>query len=799
MKIISTLFILLSFNLTFSQYKISGKVLDAEQNPVNAAVVSLLTFENGTFVKAAITTDDGDFNIQNINNGEYKLYITYLGSKNYTSPKIIINNANKILETILLTADTEALSEVTITAEKPLVQVLADKTVFNVQNSISVAGDSGFELLRKAPGVLIDNTNNIIVEGKAGVLVYIDDKLSALRGEDLVNYLKTIQATDIDAVEIITQPSSKYDAEGTAGIINIKFKRDKSLGTNGSLASGITVGDFARYNNSISLNNRNKKTSLYGTYSNRFGESTGFINLYRTQNNTIFDAQTTNVLDQKNNNIRLGFDYFANSKSTFGIILTGNFNNNDNRSNSRTPIIPQGNTTPTEVLVAGSNSASKTSNLYGNLNYKLKLEKDTSLNIDLDYGQYNQDRTNLQPNQYYNGDETQVTSETINFMDTPITIDILTAKADYEQNFLKGKLSFGVKFSKIITDNQFDFYDRINGEDIINENRTNTFNYDENINATYVNFNRNYTKVNVQLGLRVEQTNSDGILTSLQEDQNNRVKRKYINWFPSGGITYQLNEKNAFGLTYSKRVQRPNYQSLNPFEYQIDELSYSKGNPFLQPQYTDNLKFSHTYNYRLNTSLSYSFIKDFSAQVTEAVGDDRNFLSSRNVANQKIINFVISYPTSFNKWWSLYFNLNAYRSIYEATNQDFISTKQNTLSLYAQNTFKIAKSFSAEVSGWYSSPSVWGGTYETKSLGSLNIAFQKKFLDDKLTARLGFNDILYTSPWRGTTQFGNLKIVGSGGNDSRQVQFNLTYNFGSNDIKKARNRDTGIEDEKNRI
>ena len=799
MKIISTLFILLSFNLTFSQYKISGKVLDAEQNPVNAAVVSLLTFENGTFVKAAITTDDGDFNIQNINNGEYKLYITYLGSKNYTSPKIIINNANKILETILLTADTEALSEVTITAEKPLVQVLADKTVFNVQNSISVAGDSGFELLRKAPGVLIDNTNNIIVEGKAGVLVYIDDKPSVLRGEDLVNYLKTIQATDIDAVEIITQPSSKYDAEGTAGIINIKFKRDKSLGTNGSLASGITVGDFARYNNSISLNNRNKKTSLYGTYSNRFGESTGFINLYRTQNNTIFDAQTTNVLDQKNNNIRLGFDYFANSKSTFGIILTGNFNNNDNVSNSRTPIIPQGNTTPTEVLVAGSNSASKTSNLYGNLNYKLKLEKDTSLNIDLDYGQYNQDRTNLQPNQYYNGDETQVTSETINFMDTPITIDILTAKADYEQNFLKGKLSFGVKFSKIITDNQFDFYDRINGEDIINENRTNTFNYDENINATYVNFNRNYTKVNVQLGLRVEQTNSDGILTSLQEDQNNRVKRKYINWFPSGGITYQLNEKNAFGLTYSKRVQRPNYQSLNPFEYQIDELSYSKGNPFLQPQYTDNLKFSHTYNYRLNTSLSYSFIKDFSAQVTEAVGDDRNFLSSRNVANQKIINFVISYPTSFNKWWSLYFNLNAYRSIYEATNQDFISTKQNTLSLYAQNTFKIAKSFSAEVSGWYSSPSVWGGTYETKSLGSLNIAFQKKFLDDKLTARLGFNDILYTSPWRGTTQFGNLKIVGSGGNDSRQVQFNLTYNFGSNDIKKARNRDTGIEDEKNRI
>ncbi|GAA4817286.1 outer membrane beta-barrel family protein [Litoribaculum gwangyangense] len=799
MKTIFTFIILFTINQSYSQYSISGKVLDSEQTSVNAAVVSLLTFEKGSFVKAAITNEFGFFSIPNLDNGDYKLFITYLGSKDYTSTKITIENSNKTLATIVLVDEAESLAEVTVVAEKPLVQVLADKTVFNVQNSIGVAGDSGFELLRKAPGVLIDNTDNIIVEGKAGVLVYIDDKPSILRGQDLVNYLKTIQATDIDSVEIITQPSSKFDAEGNAGIINIKFKRDKSLGTNGSLASGVTIGDFARYNNSVSFNNRNKKTSLYGSFSNRFGESTGFMNLDRTQNNTRFDARTKTVYDQNNNNIRLGFDYYANTKSTFGLIISGNFSDNENLSNSRTPIIPQDNSSPNEVLVASSNSNSKTSNLYSNLNYRLKLENKTTLNIDLDFGRYNQDRTNLQPNQYFNGDESQIISESINFMQTPINIDIVTAKVDYEQDFLKGKLALGVKYSKIGTDNQFDFYDRINGEDIINQNRTNTFNYDENINAAYFNFNRAYEKFNFQLGLRVEQTNSDGILTSLQASQNNRVKRNYTDWFPSGGITYQLNQKNSFALTYSKRVQRPNYQSLNPFEYQIDELSFSKGNPFLQPQYTDNLKFSHTYNYRFSTSLSYSFIEDFSAQVTEAVGSNQNFLSPRNVANQKTINLGISYPTSFNKWWSIYLSLNAYRSIYEATNDDFLSTKQNTASLYAQNTFKITKSFSAEVSGWYSSPSVWGGTYQTKSLGSLNIAFQKKFLDDKLNARLGFNDILFTSPWRGFTQFGSLRIDGNGGNDSRQVQFNLTFNFGSNEVKKARNRETGIEDEKNRI
>ena len=799
MKTLVTFIALLVANLCFSQHAITGKVLNANQIPAEKAVITLLNYENGSFVKAAIAGETGEFQLNNINNGEYKLLVTAIGSKNYSSKKIHVADANQMVDVITLNDLSEVLEEVVIQKEKPMVQVLADKTVFNVSKSITSAGDNGFELLRKAPGVMVDNNDNLIVEGKSGVLIYIDDKPTVLRGEDLVNYLKTIQATDIDSVEIITQPSSKYDSEGNAGIINIKFKRDKTLGTNGSLAAGVTIGDYATFNNSVSINNRNKKTSLYGSFSNRLGETTRYMNLYRQQNNTTFDNRTNSNYDVNNNNIRLGFDYFANEKSTLGVILTGNFSDTENISKSRTPITPTGNANPTSVLVAGSESNSTTSNLYGNLNYKLKIDKATSFNVDLDYGKYNQERTNFQPNRYFNGNETEVISESINFMDTPITINILTAKVDYERDILKGKLAVGAKFSTIATDNQFDFFDRINGVDIINTNRTNTFKYDENINAAYINFNRTVDKFNFQLGLRVEQTNSDGVLNSLQVDQNDKVERSYTDFFPSGGITYQPNRQNSLALTYSKRVQRPNYQSLNPFEYQLDELSFLRGNPFLQPQYTNNIKLSHTYYYKLNTSLSYSFVKDFSAQVTEAVGDDKNFMSPRNVANQKIINLGVSYPTKFNDWWSIYFTVNAFKSIYEATNEDFLSTEQNTLSLFAQNTLKITKTFNAEVSGWYSSPSIWSGTFETKSIGSLNIAFQKKFLSDKLTAKLGFNDILYTSSWRGTTQFGDLKINGGGGSDSRQVQFNLAYNFGGNEVKKARNRDTGIEEEKNRL
>jgi len=782
-----------------AQSIITGVVVDEELQPIPSATISVLSADKVTFIKAALTDDNGKFSIKNLPAGDYVFNITSLGLKDYTSDIFKITNINKDFGVIKLDPASENLDEVVIESEKPMIQVRADKTIFNVQNTINAAGDSGFELLRKAPGIIIDNNDNLIVEGKTGVLIYIDDKPSVLRGEDLVNYLKSIQSSDIEAVEIITQPSSKFDAEGNAGIINIKFKRDKSLGTNGSITSGLTYGEFARVNSSVSFNNRSKKTSFYGTFSNRFGESLGFINLFRQQNNTIFDARTETIYDNVNTNARFGFDWYANKKSTFGIILSGNFSNNDSFSDSRTPIIPNGNITPDQVLIAGSDTEDDITNLYTNINYKYVGNNESSINIDVDYGNYTRDRENFQPNQYFNSEESQIISETINFMVTPIEIDLFTAKVDYEQNFLKGKLSLGGKISKIITDNKFDFFDRINGEDILNTDRSNDFKYDENVNALYFNYNRQYKKWNFQFGLRMENTESDGILTSLQEDQNDRVKRSYTDWFPSGGITYQMNQKNSFALTYSKRIQRPNYASLNPFEYKIDELSFSKGNPFLQPQYTDNLKLSHTFNYRLNTSISYSFVKDFFAQITEAVGENQNFLITRNVANQKVINLGISYPTKFSDWWSVYFSVNAFRSIYEATNPDFNELTQNTLSFYAQNTFKLPKGFRAELSGWYSSPSVWGGTYETRSIGSLNFAIQKRFFDDKLTARLSFNDILFTSPWEGTTEFGNLTINGDGGGDSRQVRFNLAYNFGRNEIKKARKRDTGLEDEKNRI
>lgn len=788
---------LFSYAVFAQEYQILGSV--QLENGEKLANISVILFENEKLLKAEITSTNGSFIFKNVKPSNYQIKVSFIGYEDNFIKDITVSNQDISLPIITLKETTTSLKELVIKKEKPLVQVLADKTVFNVENTINATGTSGFELLRKAPGVIVDNNDNLIVEGKQGVLIYIDGKQSFLSGTDLVNYLKTIQASDIESIEIITQPSSKFDAAGNGGIINIKFKKNKNIGTNGTATTGFNVGKFGTSTSSISFNNRNKKSNIYGNYSNRYGRNFGFINLYRQQSGTLFSSESESVYESNANNIKLGYDYYANAKNTFGLIVSGNFNKALNDGSTRTPIKSIGATVNDSILLARSEGRNKTYNLYSNLNYKYQDTTGVSLTLDFDYGKFASDRTNFQPNFYFDPTETSILSTVINQQNTPITINIFALKSDYEQRLWKGKLGLGFKSSLVKTDNVFDVFNFIENQPVFNPNVSNAFQFDENINALYFNYNKSIKKISFQMGLRMEHTHSRGKLNSLQANNNQVVTRDYVDWFPSGGITYQHNTTNSFALLYSRRIERPSYQALNPFEFQIDELSFQKGNPFLQPQYTDNIKLSHTYKYSLTTTLSYSFVRDFFAQVTEALGDTRNFLISRNVANQEITNLGVSYPFKVNNWWNVYLSVNAFYSRYIPTNPSFTALSQETVSLYGQNNFTLPKDIMMEVSGWFSSPSVWGGTYRTKSLGSLDIAFQKKFLNNKLTARIAFSDILFTSPWNGSATFPNLIIQGDGGSDSRQVRFNLSYNFGRDEIKKARNRNTGLEDEKNRI
>ncbi|MEL7122981.1 MAG: TonB-dependent receptor [Bacteroidota bacterium] len=792
------LFITLVCFLQAQSGAIKGKIA-SDDGPLGFANIALKNAADSSVVKYEVSEDDGTFVFKGIKYGKYFIQTTYVGMVDFQSEPFTFQEALLDLEAFTLQTVSSDLEAVEVVAQKPMIEIKADRTVFNVQNTLNATGSDGFELLRKAPGVIVDNNNNIILDGKTGVLIYINGKPSPLNGDDLTNFLQTLQSSDIEAIELITQPSSKYDAAGNAGIINIKLKKDKSLGTNGTLVAGYTYGRNSRYNSSVSLNSRTSGSNFYGSFSNNFGKSWSFINLDRYQGNVQYDSETEAINDNNASNVRLGYDLFANDKNTFGILLNGSFFNNTNNGFTNTPIIPFGDDVAEQTLVANSINQGDNYNINGNINYRYADTLGREFTADVDYGRYSRDRNNFQPNQYIDNFTGTVLFERNSRMITPTDIDIFTVKLDYSQRALGGQLGVGVKYSLVETDNTFDFYDVIQNQDNFNAERSNQFLYDENVNAAYINFNKKWKKWNLQLGLRAEQTISEGDLISLQQNEENNVKRNYLDWFPSGGLTYNPSYKNSWALTYSRRIQRPNYQTLNPFEAQIDELSFSKGNPFLQPQYTNNIKLSNTYKYRLTTSISYSFISDFFAQVTDTLGSNRNFLQTRNIANQQVLNIGVSYPFSPTKWWSVYMSVNAFRSSYDGQDDKFTSIDQNTLSLYASNTFSLPKGFKFEVSGWYNSPSVWGGTYLTRSMGALNLALQKKFMNDRLTARLAVNDIFFSSFWRADMTFGELFIDGSGGWESRNVRFNLNYSFGSKEIKSNRKRKTGLESEEGRV
>ena len=309
--------LLFSLSGTFAQqrYKVKGYISSSDGAMPFVTVLVKSTVDSSV-VKFGLSDTLGIFNISGLKNGSYFTTFKMVGYQLKTSDSFTVKNANVNLKEIQMQID-DQLETITVTHTREIIEIHPDKTVFNVDKTINATGSNGFDLLRKAPGVLIDNSNNIIVEGKSGVQVYIDNKPAILSGDDLINYLKTLQAADIDNIEIITQPSSKYDAAGGAGIINIILKRDKTLGTNGTVTMGYAYGKNHHANSSISINHRNKKSNIYASYSNNFGKNYSFFDMERTQYGYLYDSKTINNNYSGAHNAKLGADWFYNKKHSF--------------------------------------------------------------------------------------------------------------------------------------------------------------------------------------------------------------------------------------------------------------------------------------------------------------------------------------------------------------------------------------------------------------------------------------------------------------------------------------------------
>lgn len=305
----------------------------------------------------------------------------------------------------------------------------------------------------------------------------------------------------------------------------------------------------------------------------------------------------------------------------------------------------------------------------------------------------------------------------------------------------------------------------------------------------------------MQAGIRAEQTDTRGVLAVKTAIASQDVKRTYVDFFPSFGLSYEVNQTNSLNLNYSRRINRPGYQSLNPFESKLDELTYQKGNPFLRPEYTNSISVTHTYQYKLNTTIGFTRTTDFSTQITDTVEGKRNFIQQRNAGVQQNIYLNISYPFNITKWWSVYANA-GFNRLANKVNLGpgrISNISVASYSFYGQHTITLPAKVTLEVSGFYNSPSVWGGTFLNRSFWGVDAGLQKRILKEKGTIKMSVSDIFHSMQWRGISNFSGLYMDAGGGWESRQLKLNFTYRFGRKEIRSQRNRSTGTDELKERL
>ena len=395
------LFLLTATTVFTQAQQINGLAKDENGAPLGGATVSLMRTIDSSIIKLAVTRPDGVYSFSDIKEGNYKMLGSHVGYKPAFSPSFSFNSSDVTVPELKLSKISGTLSNVTVTAQKPMVEVKADKTILNVEGTINAVGSNALELLRKSPGVLLDKDENISLAGKNGVQVYIDGRVTPLSGTDLAIYLKTLQSSQIEAIELITNPSAKYDAAGNAGIINIRLKKNKSLGTNGSVNAGWNIGTYAKYNAGASLNYRNKKINIFSNYSFNYGPSQQSLNINRTVLDSLFDQHGTIRMVGNAHNFKIGADYFLDKKNTIGVIVNGTLADPTMTNYSYTVISNTTTNSVDRILIADNSSKMKRHNSNANINYSYNDPKGTSLIVNADHGSYTLGNDQFQPNYYY--------------------------------------------------------------------------------------------------------------------------------------------------------------------------------------------------------------------------------------------------------------------------------------------------------------------------------------------------------------------------------------------------------------
>lgn len=815
MRTLTNLFIIILLTVSFvgraqntNTSKLKGKVSATNQPALSAATITLLKAKDSSVVKMAVTNQEGQYAFENPPKGRYLVAATAVGyEKQYSAPFTISAQSQVIeLPAIVLTERNNSLKAVTISARKPMVEQKIDRTVVNVDAFISNTGANALEALEKSPGIQVDKDGNISLKGKQNVIVLIDGRPAYLSGADLANMLKGMQASQLEQIEIMTNPPARYDASGNAGIINIKTKKNKIKGFNGNVSAGIGQGVYFKTNESISLNYRNGRVNLFSSYS--YGRNNNFqqLEIFRRYKND--DGSTNAIFEQvaymkrynTSNNLKMGMDYYVNKKTTLGVVLSGVYNP-EKSVNTNTSYLENPDYAVDSIATAGSDIHGTWKNASVNLNMRHQFDTTgRELTTDLDYIVYDNANdqhfinTTLEPN-WIKRYEEQLRGV------LPVKVNIYSAKMDYTHPLKNNaKLEAGIKTSYVNTVNKANYYLLESDEWVTDYGKTNFFDYNENINAAYVSFNKQLTKKwGLQSGLRYENTHYKGHQYGNPVKGDSSFQRSYNSLFPTVYVSYNADKKNQFGLSFGRRIDRPGYASLNPFMFFIDKYTYEAGNPYLRPQYSNNVELTHIFKGKLTTTLNYSITRNLFNETFDQSGY-ATIVKRNNIGKRENYGVSVNAQIPVTKWFTsmIYTNYRYTRYSGKLYNED-LNVAAGTIYFNINNQFNFNKGWGAEVSGWYMSKGVEGQIL-LAAMGQMAAGISKTVLKGKGSIKLNVRDILYTQIPHGDINFKATEARFRNSRDTRVANITFSYRFGK-PIKSTGNqrKKGGAGDEQNRV
>ena len=781
-----------------AQTSLKGTVQDIAGKAVPFVSVAVLKMDSSV-VKATASNEQGEFIFEKIKAGKYMLRAFSVGFLKKYTQVFEVKNEPLALPNLILLENTTQLKEVQVTTKRPFIEQQLDRMVVNVANSIVGSGSTALEVLTKAPGITVDyQREQIELKGKDGVAVQIDGKLSYLSGADLVAMLRSMSSDNIDKIEIITNPSARYDAAGNSGIINIRLKKNVNLGTNGLFTLGAGSGQHYRTRSSLQLNHRSKKFNIFGNYSISKGGNFWDLTLERNQPDgnlrNYVNQKTHLIFDDLGQNAKAGMDYSLSKNTTVGIVWTGFWTNRNENGDADFKVgrLPS---EPIYFQTATQKTLTLTSqNQLGNLNFQHNFKNKAQLSADLDVGYFKRENNNeLNTNALIleNGTIPPV-AELIN--DSNTSIDILTLKADYSVPTSKvWKFETGFKFAKVLSVNDIRLSTGEKDKTILDPNLSSHFEYDEQVKAGYVSFSGKINKFDLQAGLRIEHTHSVGNLTVPSQ-----IKiRDYLNWFPSLFVSKPISAKENLIFSYSYRIDRPNYQTLNPARSFVDLYAVSQGNIDLRPQYTHALELRYAHKNGFFGSLASNFISDWVLAINSVAEGNKIIRQSQNLGDNQSYILTIGMPFTISKAWQMQTSL---LGLYNQFQFDYEGKSYNNKNLSGRlnfsNGFTLGHGWTAELNGWINSPRI-NTIQEIPWLSNFDTGLQK-VVNQKVKLKLSLQNIFFTpvglSVINGTSSYQNDRLQ----LDTRIVMLNVNYIFGNQKVKDSRQRKSGADDESKR-